>query len=462
MQDQRQTRTNRDITLSRALGPLEATTIVLGGMIGSGIFIAPTIVARDVGAPGLSLAVWIGSGLLATCGALCYAELAGAIPETGGTYSYLKRIYDVKLIAFLFGWTTFFAISAGTIAASGAAFAAYSEYFLGSVFPSGPWTVRLIAAGCILFLAGLNCLGTGVVGQIQNLLTFIKVASLLGVIFACAFFGHGQLSHFEPLLPEGRNAISTVEAFGTAMIPALFAYEGWTFSANVAGEIKHPRRSVPLSIILGIGLAVVLYLAANLAYMYVIPFDELRKSKMLAADVLERIVGRKGGGLISMAVVISTFGGINTLLLTYPRIQYAMAKDGLFFEWMGSIHPRFRTPARSILTQGALAASFALSGTYEQILGYIAFCQYLFLALAVVGLMVLRYKDPTLHRPYRVSAYPLTPILFSVTCFWYLLTVLIYRFRETVVGLIVMLLGIPFYFYWRRKASKKQEGARIA
>ena len=440
--------------LARVLGPLEATTIVLGGIIGSGIFLAPSIVARQVGAPGLSLVVWVTCGVLTTCGALCYVELAGAIPETGGTYAFLGRIYDHKLIAFLFGWTTFFAISAGTIAASGAAFASYAGYFLTRYFPYHHWAMRLLASSCILFLTSMNYIGAKTGGRIQNLLTVIKVGSLVAFISVCLAFGHGHWAQFQPVLPTGKSSGAIFAAFGTAMISTLFAFEGWTFSTHVAGEVTNPRRNVPLSIMLGMGAALLLYLGANLAYIYVLPFEQLRNSTTVAADALQAVVGRTGAGLIAMAVIISTFGGANTLLLSYPRIQYAMARDQLFFRWMGSAHPRFGTPARAILTQGLLATAFALSGTYEQILSYISFSQYLFLTLAVAGLIVLRHKEPNLYRPYTVWAYPVTPVLFVLTCTWYLTNVLVHRFYETMVGVSFIFAGLPFYVYWSQKKSK--------
>jgi len=446
----------KDQQLPRVLGLVEATAIVLGGIIGSGIFLAPAIVAREVGTPGLTLGVWVVCGLLTTCGALCYVELSGAIPETGGTYAFLGRIYDSKLIAFLFGWTTFFAISAGTIAAGGTAFASYSGYFLARYIPYSEWMIRCMAVLCILFLTSMNYMGARIGASIQNVLTVIKVGSLVALILVCLVFGHSHRSQFQPLLPSGKSSPATILAsFGTAMISVLFAYEGWTFSTHVAGEVKNPRRNIPLSIVLGMGVAFALYLAANVAYIYVLPFEQLRQSTMVATDALTSVVGGTGGTLIAIAVMISTFGGANTLLLSFPRIQYAMSRDDLFFRWMGEAHPRFHGPSRAILTQGLLASAFALSGTYERILSYISFSQYLFLTLTVAGLIILRRKEPSLYRPHKVWGYPLTPLVFVLTCSWYLVNALVYRFHETMVGVSIMLSGVPFYMYWSQKKKRQ-------
>ena len=447
--------------LARVLGPLEATTIVLGGIIGSGIFIAPGIVAREVEAPGLSFGVWAGAGLVAMCGALCYAELSAAIPETGGTYAFLRRAYKFDIIAFLFGWTMFFGICTGAIAAGGAAFALYANYVLGDLAPREAWAARWEAAACILFLTTMNCIGARVGGRIQNYVTAVKVLSLAGLVVCGLLYGHGSIHKLQPVLPLAPPRGGILAAFGTAMIPALFAYQGWNFSASVAGEIKNPRLNVPLSISVGLGVVIVAYLAVNFVYIYILPFDQLQHSKTVAADTLEAILGSGGGHFISIAVMFSAFGGANSQLLSNSRIQYAMSRDKLFFGWMDRIHPRYRTPSMAIFSQGLLAAAFALSGTYLQILTYVSFVEYLFLTLAVAGVIVLRHKEPTLSRPYKVWGYPFTPLIFIAICVWFLLNALAFRFTESMVGVVLMLCGLPFYLYWTRKESMKRFAAKL-
>lgn len=444
---------DRDRQLARGLGLLEATTLVVGGIIGSGIFLVPSLVAREVGTAALSLGVWVVCGLLAACGALCFAELSSAIPETGGEYAFLRRSYPTRLVGFLYGWSMFFVIQTASIAAVAAAFAAYAGYFLGGLMPYGAWTQRLVAVGAIMFLASMNCIGVRVGGQIQNLFTFLKLAGLAALIGTGLLFGHGDLNHFAPVLPSETRELGTVAAFGTAMIAGLFAYNGWSFSTFVAGETRNPRRNTPLSILLGIGIVLVVYLLANFVYCYVLPFDQLQASELVAADTMEAIIGPSGAALISLTIVLSTFGTLNVQLLTTSRVYFATSRDNLFFRWFDRVHPRFRTPVFAIMVQAMWASGYALSGTYRQIITYMQFPQQLFAVLAVAGVMILRRTAPDLHRPYRAWGYPVTPLLFLLVIGWFLVNSLRYRFSETMVGVVFVLTGIPFYFYWSRRKS---------
>ncbi|MGH7482454.1 MAG: amino acid permease, partial [Longimicrobiales bacterium] len=440
--------------LRRGLGLLDATTIVAGAVIGTGIFLVPSLVARQVGAPGLSLAVWLVCGFLALSGALCFAELGGAIPRTGGTYAFLYRAFRTPLLPFLFGWSMFFVVLTGVMAAVATAFAIYAGFFLEGVIPYGVWTRRLVAIGCILFLTAMNCIGVRVGGRIQVLFAIVKVGALL-VIIAVGFLlgdvgragGGGDLA---PLLPSGRPAGDVVGAFGTAMIVALFAYNGWWYTTFVAGELRNPRRTIPRSIFFGMGIVLVLYVLANIVYLAVLPFDALQASARPAADTMARLLGPGGAALISAAVMLSAFGTVNAQMLSIPRIYFAMARDGLFFRRLARVHPRFRTPATAILAQGLWASGFALTGTYQEIITYTAFPNYFFLSLAVLGLIVLRVREPDLPRPYRVWAYPLTPVLFLLIFAWYLVNSLLNAFADTMVGVLLTGFGIPFYFYWAR------------
>ncbi|MBI4550707.1 MAG: amino acid permease [Candidatus Latescibacteria bacterium] len=445
--------------LLRGLGLVESTTLVVGGIIGSGIFLVPSIVARETGAPGLSLAVWVVCAVLATCGALCYAELSAALPETGGTYPFLRRAYRVPIFSFLFGWSLFFVIMTGAIGAVATAFASYAGYFLGQAVPYGPWTQRLVAVSCILFLTAMNCLGVRVGGQIQNLFTFLKVAALVGLIGVGLLFGHRAGTPLTPFLPAAKSGSDLVTAFGTAMITTLFAYNGWYYSSFMAGEITQPQRTIPRSLILSMGIVLVIYLLANYVYLSILPFEHLQASTLVAADAMKAVIGPVGGGLIALAVMVSTFGTVNAQLLATPRVYYAMSRDRLFFGWINRVHPRFHTPTAAILFQGIWASGFALSGTYRQIITYAAFTNYLFLSMAVAGVLILRRREPLLHRPYRVWGYPVTPILFLLVSAGYLITSLIGRFQESMVGVALMLVGVPFYFYWSRRSRTIQEGS---
>ena len=438
-------------TLLRGLGPVEATSIVVGGIIGSGIFISPAIVAREVGAPGLSLTVWVVAGLLATCGALCYAELSAAIPQTGGTYVFLKRAYRLPIIAFLFGWAMFFASFPGPIAAVATAFAEYAGYFLAPIMPYGTMEKRTLAVLCIAGLTWANVVSVRVGGRVQNAATALKVLALLVVILVGAFLAHGSTARFQPLLPAGRPGASLIPMFGTAMIAALFAYNGWTYSSYVGGEVRDPERSLPISVIGGIGIVLAVYLMVNVVFIYALPFAQLAQSSRPAADMMEAALGRAGGSAIALAVMISTLGAANAVLLSCSRAYYAMSQDGLFFKAMDRVHPRFRTPANAILAQGVMAAAFALSGSFEQILTYYAFLDYLFFTMAVAGVLILRKTEPQLPRPYKVWGYPLTPLVFLVVCVWYLGNTITHRFGETMVDVALTLSGVPFYLYWTGK-----------
>lgn len=448
--------------LLRGLGVLDGTMLVAGAVIGTGIFLVPSLVARQVGAPGLSLAVWLLCGFLATSGALCFAELGAAIPRTGGTYAFLYRAFGTPLLPFLFGWSMFFVVLTGVMAAVATAFATYAGFFLEDVIPYGVWTQRSIAIGCILFLTAMNCIGVRVGGRIQVFFTFVKIGALAGIVAAGLLLG-GDGGGLSPLLPADRPAAGVLAAVGTAMIVALFAYNGWWYTTFVAGEMRDPRRTIPRSIFFGMGIVLVLYVLANIVYLAVVPFDVLQASSRPAADTMNLLIGPRGAALISAAVMLSAFGTVNAQLLSVPRIYFAMARDRLFFNGIARVHPRFRTPFVAILAQGLWASGLALTGTYQEIITYTAFPNYLFLSLAVLGLIVLRVREPDLPRPYRVWGYPFTPVLFLLIFAWYLINSLLNAFGDTMVGIVLTLFGLPFYFYWaRRRGTNAVAGAEQA
>lgn len=441
----------------RGLGVTGATALVAGAVIGSGIFMSPSIVAREVGSPALSLGVWALCGLLAISGALCFAELSAAIPRTGGTYAFLMQAYRRPVLPFLFGWAMLAVVLTGAMAAVATAFATYAGFFLGRVIPWGVWPERITAVACIGFLTVVNVLGVRAGGATQVLFTTLKVAALVGLIAVAALLGSGDAGWLSAAMVEERAPTATLGAFGTAMIVALFAYNGWWYSTFVAEEVREPERNVPRSIFFGMALVLVLYLLANLAYLYVLPFAELQASARPAADAMELLMGPAGAGLISAAVMLSAFGTVNAQLLSVPRIYFAMARDDLLFRRISAVHPRFRTPAAAILLQGGWASVLALTGTYQQIVTYTAFPNYLFLGLAVAGLIVLRRREPDLPRPYRVWGYPVTPLLFLGIFSWYLVNSLVYQFAATMVGIVLTLTGLPVYLYLTARTRGREE-----
>ncbi len=434
--------------LKRQLGLFDGINVVIGCIIGSGIFIVPAITASLVRSPAMVLLVWIAGGVLTFCGALAYAELGAALPHAGGQYVYLREAYG-PLPAFLYGWTLFLVIQSGGIAALAAAFSIYAGYFL----PLGTTAARLLSAGIVLLLAAVNCIGVRPGAAVQNLLTVIKiggVAAVALVAFASARGSTGQMAPFWPA------SLPPLTAIGAAMVGVLWAYEGWHNFSFVVGETRRPERNVPWALILGTGICIGLYLAATLAYMYVLPFAALGASTRVAADAMQTAVGGLGGTMISLLILLSVTGAANGMTLSGPRAYYAMACDGLFFRPLQRVHPVHGTPAAAIIVQAAWAGLLALSGRYDQLFTYVIFASWLFYGLTVAGVIVLRKKHPEWPRPYRAWGYPVVPALFSLAAFAIVAGTLASRPRESLFGIIIVLLGLPAYFWWKRGAVRLQ------
>ena len=448
--------------LARQLGLREAAAIVIGGIIGSGIFMTPGIVAREAGTPALALLVWTVAGGLAFCGALSFAELGASIPQTGGTYQFLRVAYGTPLVAFLCGWAFFFVDGTGAIASLATTFATYSGFFLGRVLPMSGATFRTVAVLTIGIIGAINYVGVKAGGRTQVVFTALKIVALVGII-AAGLLSEGGWEHLRAT-PSVRPEGPLGPRFATGMIGALFSYAGWSYTSYVAGEIDNPRRNLPLSIIVGMVVVLAAYLTVNVAYMKVLPFAELQQSALVASDAMQRVIGPRSAGLIAAAVMVSTIGALNAVTLVYARIAFAMAGDGLFFRRLSKVHPRYRTPANAIVVQGIVAALFALSGSFEQIVDYFAFIDYFFFGLAVASVIILRHRFPSMPRPFKMWGYPVTPLLFLITTAWYLSQVLTHRFRESMVGIGILLAGIPFYWYWRRAqtaAAASSDPARV-
>ena len=455
---------NVDEGLVRGLGPLEATTIIVGGVIGSGIFQAPSAIASNVGSPGMSLLVWLVCGLLALCGGLCIAELGAMLPRTGGQYIYIREAYRRRWITFFYGWSAFWIVWPVSIAAVASVFASYlasvvnvlTADAIGTGIVLSPGARALIASACVLVLMAINVIGVRWSGRVTNLFTFIKIAALGGLILLGLLMAEkGSMANFSPLWGGGGAAAGgfALGAFGAAMVTGLFSYEGWTFSSYVAGEMRNPRRNLPLSIIAGILFVILIYMAANFVYILVLPFEQVQTSPWIAADVMRVLLGDWGALFISVGVMCSTFGGVNVHMLVAPRLFFAMSRDGLFFEGLSRVHPKFRTPAVSILVQGILAALIALTPSYEEIISYGSFTSYAFSILAIASVIVLRHTRPDANRPYRAWGYPVTPLLFLAVITGYLVSLLTNMefIYNTLIGLAIVAAGIPFYFYWEKK-----------
>jgi amino acid transporter len=439
-----------DGVLVRGLGGAAATAIIMGGMIGSGIFRAPSIVADHARSPGMSLLVWAVCGLVALSGGLCVAELGAMMPKTGGLYVYLREAFRSRFIAFSYGWAAFWLIWPVSMAAVAAVFATYLAVIVEAAtgVALGVAGQRTAAATCIIGLAVVNCVGVRPSGHLTTIVTTLKVVSLLAIVALAGLLAadlsapdaagesSAAAAHFQPA------------AFGAAMITALFAYEGWTYAGYVAGEIRDPQRTLPRAVIVGVLGVTTLYLAVNFAYMSVLPFDEFRSSDRVAADVMNVLVGPAGGLAVSTAVMISTFGALHVLLLVAPRSAYALAQDKLFFESLTRVHARRRTPMNAIAAQAALACAFVLSGRYDEIISLAAFPTYLYVLLTLMAVVVLRRTRPDMPRPYRAFGYPVTPLVCAAVVTGYLVTLLIEptALVRTLLGLAIIATGIPFYF----------------
>jgi len=434
--------------LPRVLGLWDIVGIVVGGVIGSGIFLVPSSIAAGLKAPLLMLAVWVVGGALSFFGALSFAELGASMPEAGGMYIYLRESYG-PMISFLFGWTLFLVIDSGAIATLAVAF---SSKYLTHFFALSPLGQKLISAAVILFLMAVNYLGTRWGANLQNLLTVIKFGALVGICGVIFLFGKGNGANFVTPSPKGMSGM--LGPFGIALVACLWAYKGWESATYSAGETKNPQRNVPLGLFIGMGVVIVLYLAANLAYLWVLPTSAIATSARVAADAMNSAIGPIAASLISFIILFSILGAANQNILCSPRVYFAMAKDGLFFKKIAEVHPKFLTPHVSILAIGVWSIILSLSGTFEQLFTYVVFGQWIFFGLTVGSVLILRRKRPDLPRPYKTWGYPVTPIVFILAALYISINSLINQFGNAMAGLGIILLGLPFYIFWKKKSAR--------
>jgi APA family basic amino acid/polyamine antiporter len=439
--------------LPRVLGLFSIVAIVVGTMIGSGIFINPAKVAKDVGTPELMMAVWIVGGILSFFGALSLAELGAAFSQAGGIYIYLREAYGT-LIAFLFGWTLFLVVEAGTLATLAVGFSTkYLPYFVKLSGLQG----KIVAVALILILAMVNYMGVRKGALVMNFLTSIKFIALIGVCVVVFIFAKGSTGNFlsssSGVQPAGGGVLGS---FGVALVAALWAYKGWETSTYSAGEIKDPQKKLPLGLFIGSASVIFLYILANLAYLYVFPAAQMAQSDRIAADVMQAAVGPVGASIIALIILTSITGTCNGHLMTSPRAFYAMAKDGLFFKSVAKIHPKYLTPHVAIIVMAVWGCILSTSGTFEQLFTYVIFGYWIFMGLTVAGVIILRKKMPDLPRPYKTWGYPVTPILFILSAVFLTLNSLIRTFWNSSAGLGVIAIGIPVYFFWKTRLKKAQ------
>lgn len=447
-----------DKQLVRGLGRLEATTLVAGGIIGTSIFLITSEIAATVGSPVLVLLTWVVAGLLAGAAALCFAELSAAMPETGGTYVFLRRAYGSDLVSFGFGWMMCFAYGAGAIAVV----AIMAATFLMPVLQAaGILEEDHIAAAAVVLiglLTALNCRGVRHGGLTQNVITFMKIA-LIAMLMSVPFLA-GDIQ-FERLGDTGSGGAGQIDRFrdvGTALIVCLFSYNGAYFVTHVAEEVVDPQRNIPRAIVGGFLIVFAVYLTINMIYVTAMPFSDIIRSERIASDLMGNLLGPAGSLATSIVVTCSAIGVLNAQLLNYPRIPFALARDGLFFSMFAAVTPNARTPAAAIILVGALSSLFAMTGSYAVILGYVAFVIHFFICLAVLALIVLRIREPELPRPYKVWGYPFTPAAFLLVSVFYLGNLIVTTPMQVLVGVGIVITGLPFYLHWRKAAQVPEQG----
>ena len=426
-------------SLAREIGLFGATMLVMGGIVGSGIFMNPYVVAGQVGTPALILAAWSFGGLVALAGAFVYAELASLRPAVGGQYAYLREAYSPQ-VAFLYGWVLLLVTQSGGMAAVAVTLARY----LGELVVL-PVSEAAVALAVLAALTAVNCLGVRAGSDVQSLLMVLKTLAILGLVATGFVVFGGERVALRPLL-DRPPSLELVAAFGAALVPVLFAYGGWQTSGFVMGELKRPERDMPRALLVGVAGVVVLYLSVNVVCLRALGAFGLAASRAPASDVMRAALGERGARLIALGIVISTLGFLAQGILTAPRVYYAMARDGVFFRAVGKLHPRTRVPVLAIALQGLAAGLIAVSGRYEQILNYVVSVDFIAMGLTGAALFVFRRRGET--GSFRAAGHPWTTAFFVLSC-WLVVAATIHRYpRDSLKGLAILALGLPVYWLW--------------
>ncbi len=442
--------------LVRGLGPWQATAVVVSTIIGTGIFLVAAPMAGLAGSVDIVFAAWLAGTVIALSGMLCFAELGAALPQTGGLFAYLTRGLG-PLWGFLFGWADSLLIGPAAFATLAAGF----MEFAGFLFPGleAPWrTVHVgqavftltlaqpLAAATVLSLMALNCLSVNVGGRIQLVLSSLKVAAVVLIILAGVLLAKpaaaDTLSH-GLTLPHGGPFAATL----AAIVPVMWAYNGFQFLGNLGAEIRQPAKNIPRALISGMLIVSVLYILVNVIYFHVLTFGQVAQSKDVASDVVQSLLGPGGATWLTMAMGISALATLHAVIMEGARVPYAMARSGLFFQWVGSVQPRFRSPIGALILQGTLGTLIALTGTFEQLFSLYVFVAWSFMALGAFTVIRLRRTDPDLPRPYRAWGYPWTPLAFIAPTVAFTAKLWMEQPVRSSLGVLVILLGIPFYLY---------------
>ncbi|HYF03059.1 MAG TPA: amino acid permease [Patescibacteria group bacterium] len=468
------------------LGFLTTISIVVGAVIGSGIFKKPSIMAEQLGSPELMLGVWVLAGVLTLFGALTNAEVAGMISTTGGQYIYFQKMYG-NFIAYLYGWAVFAVIQTGSIASITYIFSDYSQHFwhlfrfapeveksfilyipyIGNILPLENFGVKLLTIGVIWGLTIINYLGVRFGGLLQNIFTILKVAVILTLVFLSFTLGSGSASHFfmDSASPSDKGTLALIVA---ALSGAFWAYDGWNNITYIAGEVRNPQRNIPRALLVGTLIIIGIYLLINLAYLYILPIDAIAASELVARDTALKLdgIGAFGAAFITAAVMISTFGTSNGTIMASARVYFAMAREKMFFKSIGTVQHQFKTPGNALLLQAIWTTVLVMSGTFDTLTDMLIFVSWIFYALGAIGVFVLRKKMPDVERPYKVWGYPFIPAIFIAFAIMFVILTLYgditaYRNGETEIinslfGLLLVGIGIPLYLYFTYKEQKRK------
>lgn len=453
---------SKNTSLLRGLSLVDAIAIVFGSIIGTGIFLKTGTMSQLLGSPYWVMAAWIVGGLLSMTGALAYAELGSLMPEAGGEYVYLKEAWD-DLTAFLYGWMRFWIASPGTIAAYAVGAMTFMSGMVDLTPYGGKTTCAIVSIG---FFSALNCLSVAFGGKLNSVMTGVKILTLVLISFGILLFGKsGDLTNFTAT-PETYTGFAGWSAFGSALLGSLWAYDGWNNLSMVAGEIKDPKRNIPISFIVGILAILGLYVLVNFSFFYAIPFPEILTSNSDAhPDALPvgtkaaiTFLGDSGLVLLSSAFVFSALGAMNGSILTSARVPYAMAKDGLFFSKLANVNERSHVPVISIIVQAGISMLLAISGSFDQLTDYVVFASWIFYAMVTAAVFKLRKTRPNEPREYKALGYPVLPAVFVIIGILLLINTIVTNPKSTAYGLGLILLGVPVYF-WFKKSKQKTAAA---
>ncbi|HIB27555.1 MAG TPA: amino acid permease [Candidatus Marinimicrobia bacterium] len=430
--------------LKRVLSLLDATMINAGGIIGSGIFMVPAAVAMFTGSASLFFMVWIAGGVVSLFGALSVAELGAAMPKAGGQYVYLSEAYG-PVWGYLYGWSAVAVINTASIAAVGVAFSEYLRFF----FPITDVSIKGIAVATIILLTIINILDVKSGARFQNLFTISKLGAIFGIIILGLVMEGGSNQNLNPFFSD-QSFTELVGPLGLAMVSVLWTFDGWIFITYVAGEVKNPGRNIPLSLIFCMLIVISIYLLLNYVLIFTLGFTGMNGSDLVVSDAASVFLGNKGAAIVTLIILISLIGANNGQVLTSARINYAMAKNKLFFYQASQIHPRFKSPANALIIQCVWASLLTFTGTFNQLITYIIFASWIFYGMSAGAVIILRNKKPDMERPYKTPLYPWIPITFILFAIFLTINTIMEAPRDAAIGAGIILAGLPMYYYWKK------------